>query len=294
MIRTISFTLVFIYFVLAGSATAKELSWTGCGITKHAFMNEIADAFEKKTGMKIRLSGGGATKGIRSPTAGTSDLGGSCRMWLILPGGVVHPKELNAKLVHVGWDALVPIVHQKNPLKSISINQIKEILDGKVNNWENLGWLGSGKIIPCTRESNISGVGYMVRKILFNDTNYNFKGRSIKFKSSTSLEIKIESSLRAFGLTGVSSAQRRDLKILSIEGIYPSKKNIASGKFPLYRPLFITASKSESRQEVKKFIEFIKSPEGQEIISKQGTVNLEEGKVLIDLWSKNYPEFSIQ
>jgi phosphate transport system substrate-binding protein len=108
------------------------------------------------------------------------------------------------------------------------------------------------------------------------------------------LNKKIEGSLRSFGLTGVSSAQRRDLKILSIEGIHPSKENIASGKFPLYRPLFIATSNSEPSKEVKKFVEFIKGAEGQKIISKQGTVNLEEGKALTNLWSKNYPELRIQ
>jgi phosphate transport system substrate-binding protein len=190
MFRKISCLLALISLISPNPLAASEISWTGCGITKHAFMNEIADAFEERTGMKIRLSGGGSTKGIRSPSAGASDLGGSCRIWLILPGGVVHPQEINAKLIHVGWDALVPIVHQKNPLKNISLNKVKEILNGKINNWADLGWLGSGEIIPCTRESNLSGVGYMVRKILFNDTTYKFKGRSIKFKSSTSLEQK--------------------------------------------------------------------------------------------------------
>ncbi len=43
----------------------KKLSWAGCGISKSAFMGEMAAAYEKKTGIKIDLIGGGATKGIR-------------------------------------------------------------------------------------------------------------------------------------------------------------------------------------------------------------------------------------
>jgi phosphate transport system substrate-binding protein len=293
MNKAVSYFLIIIFIFIATPAVAKDLSWTGCGITKHAFMNEIADAFEKKTGMKIRLSGGGATKGIRSVSARTVDMGGSCRIWIVLPSGVIHPHEINAKLVHVGWDALVPIVNQDNPLKNISIKTIKQILDGEVKNWADLGWSDSGKIILCTRESNISGVGFMARKIFFDDVSYKLKGRSLLFKSSTSLEQKIETSTRSFGLTGISSAKRRDLKILLVDGVYPSKENIASGNFPLFRPLFITVSKSAIRPEVKKFIDFIKGPEGQEIMSTQGTVNLEEGKMLTSLWQAKFPGFKI-
>jgi phosphate transport system substrate-binding protein len=40
------------------------LKWAGCGITKKAFMAELALAYENKTGIRIELEGGGATKGI--------------------------------------------------------------------------------------------------------------------------------------------------------------------------------------------------------------------------------------
>ena len=62
-------------FVLAAgptSASAAEddaLLWAGCGVTKKAFMAEIAAAFEAKTGTHIKLEGGGATRGIRDTAA---------------------------------------------------------------------------------------------------------------------------------------------------------------------------------------------------------------------------------
>ena len=41
--------------LLSFSAVGEELSWTGCGITKKAFMKEAAAAYKKKTGIKIKL-----------------------------------------------------------------------------------------------------------------------------------------------------------------------------------------------------------------------------------------------
>ncbi|MEJ2397563.1 MAG: hypothetical protein P8Z67_04740 [Gammaproteobacteria bacterium] len=65
------------------AATAKHtLAWAGCGITKKAFMSQLASAYQKKTGIKIVLHGGGATRGIRDTMAGRVDMGGSCRMTL--------------------------------------------------------------------------------------------------------------------------------------------------------------------------------------------------------------------
>ncbi|MET0001914.1 MAG: phosphate ABC transporter substrate-binding protein, partial [Candidatus Thiodiazotropha lotti] len=50
-------------------AQAVELSWVGCGITRNAFMADLANAYYEKTGVNINISGGGATKGIRAITS---------------------------------------------------------------------------------------------------------------------------------------------------------------------------------------------------------------------------------
>src|SRR3970040_2848244 len=57
----------------------KTLKWAGCGISKAAFMSEMVAAYEKKTGVKVELVGGGASKGIRGVANKEMDLGGTCR-----------------------------------------------------------------------------------------------------------------------------------------------------------------------------------------------------------------------
>lgn len=73
------------------------------------------------------------------------------------------------------------------------------------------------------------------------------------------------------------------MKIISIDGIEPTKENIGSGKYPLFRPLYIAIS-SHSSPEARKILDFILSDEGQKIVSEQGTVNLAEGKALNGPW----------
>ncbi|GBD95320.1 phosphate-binding protein PstS 1 precursor [bacterium BMS3Abin06] len=266
-------------------AAAAELTWTGCGITKKAFMVEIAKVYKEKTGIKIRISGGGATRGIRYVSAGYSDMGGSCRHRLFDLTGAIHEEERDTKLIRVAWDALVAVVHKDNPVNNISLDNLKKVYEGKITSWKDLG--GKDKrIVLLVRDGKYSGVGHMFRWLVFNDPEYGFKARALIFKSTAPLEKKIEKTLTAFGVTGISSAKKERLKVLSLDGVTPTKENIASGKYPLFRPIYITVKKDSTNPEIKRFIDFILSPEGQAEISAQGTVNLSEGEALIPLWEE--------
>ncbi len=271
--------MAFAVFLIASIGTADELSWTGCGITKKAFMTELAAAYEAKAGTKLKLTGGGATKGIRSASAGNSDLGGTCRHWLKDVDGDLHPQERDAELVQVAWDALVVIVHPDNPVTDISLKNLKRVYDGELTNWSELG--GDDRPIGLiTREGTTSGVGHMFRQIVFSDPDYTFKARALKVKSTKPLEKKVEKVKTALAVDGISSAQKRRVKFLSLDGVTPSKENIASGKYPLYRPLYLAYNKNQVSAQTQKFIAFALSAEGQAIISRQGTVNLAEGDAL--------------
>lgn len=282
----IIFLTVMLSLLFSGQAFAEKLHWAGCGITKHAFMEEIVSAFAEETGIEIDLIGGGATKGIRGVSNETIDVGGSCRHRLQTLGGIIHSEERNARLVHVAWDAIVPITHKGNPIHNVSIENLIKIYNGEIAFWNELGVSITNRIILCKRAGRHSGIGHMLRLFLFHDPAYEFDARALTFKSSDPLERKISTTKAAFGVTGISSAKKRNVKVLSLNNVFPSKKNIVSGKYPFFRPLFITVNKERIKPEIKQLVDFILSPKGQKIISDQGTVNLKEGKALEPLWKK--------
>jgi phosphate transport system substrate-binding protein len=121
----------------------------------------------------------------------------------------------------------------------------------------------------------------MKRKMLFNDIDVKFYSRALVLRSSGDLEKKIETSKNAIAVTGISSGKKCKVKFLALDGAEPSKENIAKGKYPLFRPLYLMTQPNPS-PKVKKFLDWILSSEGQKIISEQGTVNLEEGKELVE------------
>jgi phosphate transport system substrate-binding protein len=266
---SISF-LISLFFTLPAQTEDNTLTWAGCGITKKAFMAELAAAYEKKTGVKIVLEGGGATRGIQDASAMKIDMGGSCRM----PLPEFNETELHANMYPVAWDALVVIVHPQNPINSLSTLQVKEIYTGSIRNWQQLG--GHKQDIRLyAREGKYSGVGYALRQYLFQDIRINFNNATL-VKSSGPLEKAVERDINAIGITGVSSAHKRKVKILSLDGREPSFENVKSGNYGLYRPLYLVTGPSPSRK-VMDFIEFAMSREGAQIIRSSGTVPYRDG-----------------
>lgn len=277
--------LIAVTLLVGTPAFAEDLNWVGCGISKKAFMGALAKQYEQKTGVKINLEGGGATRGIRDVALGKADIGGSCRHVII------DDSEKNAKLVHVAWDALVVIAHPTNPVTDITEAQLKDVFDGKITNWKELG----GPDMPINvlvRKGKTSGVGLMVRELLFKDPNKVFTSKAIELKSSGPLEQMVEKDKGAIGFTGVSSAKKRNVKMLSVNGKTPSQENIASGDYILYRPLYLVTDRTPSKA-VQDFIDFAKSDEGQAIISGEGTVNLKEGSKLWKPYNKAMKDLRI-
>jgi len=273
-----------LFFSLVSPSFSEEIEWTGCGIIKKSFMHELSIAFEKKTGIKITITGGGATKGIRSVSAGNTHVGGSCRGHLNTVDGVPVLEEEGAVLVHVAWGALVVIVNPANNVGNISLEQLKDVFDGKITSWKELGGIEK-KIALIVRDGKISGVGHMFRQMVFNDPEYEFKARSLKVKSTSPLEQKVERFKTAMAIDGIGSALKRQVKILQVNGVEPRKENIVAGKYPLFRPLYLVKRTGENSPTINKFIDFALSPEGQAVIANEQAVNLREGELLEKLWN---------
>ena len=269
-IGVIAFSSALVLSMNATAASAKikddnTILWAGCGITKKAFMAELAQAYEAKTGIKVKLQGGGAAKGIRDAAALKVDLGGSCRM--SLPG--VERSELHASLHPIAWDALAIIINKKNPVNNITTEQIKAMYLGKIKNWSELGG-PNAPINLYVRRGKYSGVGYTIRQYIFQDSAIEFVTEHV-VKSSGPLEKAVEKDPFAVGITGISSARKRNVKIIGFDGKSPTYENVRNGNYGLYRPLYLVTSPQPS-PKVKEFVAFARSEEGRKIMRVNQTV----------------------
>ena len=265
-------------------AATKTLTWAGCSISKNAFMSEMADAYQKKTGVIIDFKGGGATKGIRQVAAREVRIGGTCRQIMEDPkSNMTIREERRVQLTPVAWDALVVIVHKDNPVNNMTLDQLRDLYKGKITNWKQLG----GKDAPVelyVRTGKISGVGRTLREILFANYDEEFVAAHVAEESAT-LEKDMVTNPNGVGMTGISSARKLTgvAKILRLEGKEPSFENIRDGKYLLYRPLYMVTHLQDNDPEVKRFINFVMGTEGKEIMRRVGTVPYEDA---ISLWLK--------
>lgn len=270
--------------VKSGVAEEKSvLSWKGCSISRNAFMNECAETYEKITGTKIDVQGGGSTLGIRSVCAGNADICGTCRPCL---PDVFPELESGGYMTHVAWDAICFITHPSNPVDRISTQQARDILTGKITNWKEVG--GPDKPILMlyrvqTEQGKFSGVGYITRQLLFNDQGISFAHNGLYCRDSGVVEDAVEKLEWTFAADGISSSRKRNIKILNLDDVLCSKENISNGTYPLFRPLYIL-TKGKPVGEIKKLVDWLTGNEGQTIISRQGTVNLREGESLKGLY----------
>ena len=242
------------------------LRWVGCGISKKAYLVALAKAYEKKTGVVIDVQGGGATRGIREVASMSADIGGSCRRRIF---GI--EEESGITQVPVAWDALVVITHKNNPVKDISLDNLRKVYLGEITNWRQLG--GNDAAIELfARQGKISGVGRTARKLLFNDYEQEFAATRI-FKSSGPLEKEVVANPNALAISGISSVRKRDVKILKLDGKSPSYENVKSGNYLLYRPLYLVYNENSPHAGViKDFIRYTDTEEGRDVIRSNGTV----------------------
>lgn len=280
----ISMTIVTSGALQAAPAETKKITWAGCGISKNAFMNEMAVAYEKKTGIKVELLGGGATKGIRQVSNKEVKIGGTCRHTLVNQNTLLtDSEERRVQLAPVAWDALVVIVHKDNPVSNLSLEQLRGLYKGKYTNWKELG----GKDAPIelyVRKGKISGVGRTLRELLFYNYDEEFVAKHVVEESAT-LEKDMVTNPNGAGVTGVSSARKLEkagiAKILRLDGKEASYDNIKSGQYLLYRPLYMVTALDEKDPDVKKFVQFVSGEEGKAIMRQVGTVPYEDA---VNLW----------
>ena len=245
-----------------------ETNWTGCGITKKAFMAELAKSYKQETKIEIQIFGGGATKGLREVASGKSKIGGTCRHTLDVP------EENTARLYPVAWDALVIVTHKDNPISGLSSSQLNKVFAGTITQWKELGTSKNlGKINLHVRQGKISGVGLMSRLLIFYDQDMEYHSTHTHH-STGPLEEALSADPSGIAITGISSAVRRPgLKILSLDGVQPSAENILNGTYELIRPLYLAIKEgNEKSGTASDFVKYALSADGQKIIANTGTV----------------------
>lgn len=244
---------------------------SGCSVSNIGYLAELAAEYEKQTDMKVLVRGGGSAVGLEDLRTGKVDFAASCR------GRAADDPE-DFEFIPVAWDALVLITHKSNPVGSITPKDAKAIYMGRITNWKQLKGPDTPiKIFISKPTKGLAGVAASKRAMILGGAEPVMTPNTTLCPSTAIVEQMVEQTAGGFATAGFASARKRDVKMLKVNGASPLKDNIVSGKYPLKRPLYLVVNKKASA-EVKHFLDFVLSAQGQNFISSLGIPSLADMK----------------
>ena len=136
VLKLIGLPLLFMLFPLlffrpSNTFAADYLTVSGCSISNFGYLSALADEYERRTGVKVFVRGGGSVVSIEDLRSGKVDFASVCR-----PKDAGDPADIT--YVQVAWDALVFIVHKSNPLSSVSLDNVRSLYAGRITNRKQL------------------------------------------------------------------------------------------------------------------------------------------------------------
>ena len=213
---------------------------------------------EQNPGIVVNVQGGGSTAGVQATINGTCEIGASSRN--------LKPSERGLEIVLIALDGIAVIVHKDNPVEDLSVEQIRNIFSGKTTNWRELGGMNSA-IIPVTREEG-SGTRASFEDMIMGDDA--ISDACLVQDSNGAVREIIATTPQGVGYISVGLIDERE-KAVAIDGVKPTLANLITEKYRFARP-FLLLLRDEPKGDVKKFIDYTLSSEGQRILGSSGLI----------------------
>ena len=234
-----------------------------------------AESFMKaQSGTSVTVTGGGSGVGIAALIEGTTDIAQSSRAIKFDEKQKMQEGGKTVKEVTIAYDALAIVVHPQNKVTNLTREQLEGIFTGKIKNWKELGG-DDLAIIPYARETSSGTYEFIKEYVLLNKNYVN----GIMSMPATGAIIQSVSQTRgAIGYVGLAylNASVKAIHVSYDKGkthIEPTVANAKNNTYPIVRPLYYYyATRSESL--VKPLIDYILSPEGQQIVADVGFITL--------------------
>ena len=184
-------------------------------------------------------------------------------------------------LTPIAQEAFVFFVSSDNPVSSLTTQQVRDIYSGKTKNWQPLG--GDDRRILAFQRPEGSGSQTLLQHIM-GDTPIMEPLKTEYIPSMGGIgesvaEYNGDAGALGFSfkffLTGMLGREDAPVKMLAIDGVSPTDENIRSGKYPFATKLYAITLKSNTKPQLAAFLNWMQSPQGQELAEKVGYVRLQ-------------------
>lgn len=218
--------------------------------------------------VNVSVSESGSGNGAKSLLNGKCDIADMSRFMKDKEFKAAVAKGI-APVAHVvALDGLPILVHPSNPVSKLTLKQVRDIFKGVITNWKDVGGPDK-KIVMVSRDTN-SGTYETFNKLVMKKEKI---AKECEYVGSNgAVKGRVQSTNNAIGYAGLGFVDRT-VKALKIDGVYPSKKTVTSGKYPIARPLFMfTNGYPKMGSHLYNFIRIYLTKKGQEIVKRIGFV----------------------
>jgi phosphate transport system substrate-binding protein len=189
------------------------------------------------------------------------------------------PKEFT-----VAHDALAVYSNPANPIKEISVEELREIWaeGGTIETWDQINPAMKGKITLFGRQNNSGTYDYFREHICGkkDGKQREFRNGISEMNGSSEVVENVARTPSGLGYSGMGykTPKVNWLKVSNKKGeaaVEPGADAARSGKYPIARKLYLYTA-GDPAPEVKAFIDWILSPAGQKIVEQEGFVSLKK------------------
>ncbi len=188
---------------------------------------------------------------------------------------VAKSKGLELKLTPIGREAFVFFVNQKNPVENLELQQIQQIYAGNIKNWEEVG--GNNEAIRAFQRPVDSGSQTALERLMGDVPIMDAPEENVPegMGGIISEVSKYRNYKNAIGYTfryySTEMVGNDEIKLLAINGVEPTKETIRTDEYPIASEFYVITAGTDN-PNVEKFIDWILSPQGQELVEKVGYV----------------------
>lgn len=173
----------------------------------------------------------------------------------------------------IAIDGLAVILNQKNPLSSLTTQQIAQVFSGEIKTWEELGGSG-GAIHLYTRDDN-SGTFDTFKELVLTANGKTLATGSQRFESSEALSDAVSQDPQGIGFIGLPYI--RQAKALAVsdgqsQPMLPTTNLLSTEDYPLSRRLFFYNPPNASNPWAQALVRFALSDKGQALVEQAGFV----------------------
>ncbi len=228
-------------------------------------MLEVGKRFQAlHPGVRIEVQTGGSNRGIKDVTQGKADIGMVSR--------ALTKEESGLFGFAIGRDGVCLVVHKSNPVYSLTSQQVADIYTGKITNWNKAGGRDAPIAVMNARQE-YSSVRLFTR---FFGIEYADIRAQMVLGDNLERVNAIEENPNGITYLSIGTAQRQaetgaPIKLLPVEGVAATQRNIRSGNFPISRPLLLVTKRPPTGMS-KEFINFSLSSSVTDLITQHDFV----------------------